>query len=276
MSGIPKGQVFAIKVDTVSYNVPAGYCILAGTYPLNSNVTIQETIPAGYYVGGIEVLPSGRLVSRDTTIGQAVVRIGTGVTEVLYKNRLLSTPTPTEVDTSTPAPTSTPTATPGCWPDCTPTPTPIPTGRMQICKEADGAGVTGDFVFRYNSKSKTVPVGACSLISSMNAGTVTITEDAQAGYVVSDIYTIPADRLVSKDLNNRTATVTIVPGNAATQTIIVFVNRAVTAQTLSSSAAMTYSSLAFSEDVGLVSQDLWAVALSSNRRYQISKFPAVR
>jgi hypothetical protein len=62
-----------------------------------------------------------------------------------------------------------------------------------------------------------------------SAGTVTITEDAQAGYQVADIYTIPADRLVSKDLNARTATVTIVQGDVSSQTIVVFVNRAATA-----------------------------------------------
>jgi hypothetical protein len=45
---------------------------------------------------------------------------------------------------------------------------------------------------------------------------------------LSDIYTIPANRLVSKNINNRTVTVTIVDGNASTQTIVVFVNRTVT------------------------------------------------
>jgi hypothetical protein len=73
-----------------------------------------------------------------------------------------------------------------------------------------------------------VPVGACSLIYSTEAGTVTITEDARAGFAVSDIYTIPANRLVSKNINNRTVTVTIVDGNPSTQTIVVFVNRTVT------------------------------------------------
>ena len=101
---------------------------------------------------------------------------------------------------------------------------------MQICKEADGAGVSGNFTFRFDTKSRSIPVGACTLIISVNAGTLTITEDARAGYVVSDIYTIPAGRLISKDLNGRSATVTIVQGYAASQTIVVFVNWAVTSQ----------------------------------------------
>jgi hypothetical protein len=109
---------------------------------------------------------------------------------------------------------------------------PDPMGRLQICKQADGAGVSGYFTFKFNAKSRSIPVGACSLIVSVEAGTLTITEDARAGYVVSDVYTIPADRLVSEDLSSRSATVTIVPGTAASQTIIVFVNRAVTSQVI--------------------------------------------
>ena len=101
---------------------------------------------------------------------------------------------------------------------------------MQICKEADGAGVSGNFTFSFNTKSRSIPVGACTLIISVNAGTLTVTEAARAGYVVSDIYTIPAGRLISKDLNERSATITIVQGYAASQTIVVFVNRAVTSQ----------------------------------------------
>jgi hypothetical protein len=73
------------------------------------------------------------------------------------------------------------------------------------------------------------------------AGTLTITEDAQAGYQVADIYTIPADRLISKDLNARTATVTIVQGDVSSQTIVVFVNRTTTTSTLTNLAVRTTS-----------------------------------
>jgi len=178
----------------------------------------------------IEVRPGARLVSRDSSTGVAIVRMGTGVTEVFFTHRVVGAPTSTPVTmTSTPRPTRTP---PSCAPNCTPTPTSIPTGRFQICKQADGPGVDGSFTFRFNSKSKTVPVGACSLLSSVAEGTLTITENAQAGYAVSDIYTIPANRLVSKNINDRTVTVTILPGNASTQTVVVFVNRAVTSQVI--------------------------------------------
>ena len=105
-------------------------------------------------------------------------------------------------------------------------------GRLQICKEADGAGVSGNFTFRFNTKYRSIPVGACSLIISVNAGTLTITEDVRTGYVVADVYTIPASRLISKDLNGGSVTVTIVQGYTASQTIVVFLNRAVTSEAI--------------------------------------------
>ena len=58
----------------------------------------------------------------------------------------------------------------------------------------------------------------------MPAGQLTINELPKAGYILTDVYTIPANRLVSEDLNNQQATVTIVQGNASTQTIVVFRN----------------------------------------------------
>ena len=233
-AGVTVGKLFTINVNNVAYSVPAGpgdggYCVLAGQFPVNTQVTVQESIPAGYYISHIEVKPD-RSISRDLTLGKAVVEIGIGVTEVIFTNRATGSPTatrtPTPVITSTPRPSNTPTATPRCAPNCTPTPTSIPMGRLQICKEADGAGVSGYFDFDFANKSKTVPVGACSALITVDAGTLTITEVAQAGYSVTDIYTIPSDRLISKNLNARTVSVTIVQGNAASQTIVVFRNRA--------------------------------------------------
>ena len=227
-AGVTVGRLFTINVNNVAYSVPAGpgdggYCVLAGQFPINTQVTVQESIPARYYVSQIEVKPD-RSISTDLELGKAVVEIGSGVTEVILTNRAIGAPTP--AITSTPRPSNTPTPTPSCAPNCTPTPTSIPKGRLQICKEADGAGVSGYFDFNFANKSKTVPVGACSALLYVDAGTLTVTEVAQAGYSVTDIYTIPADRLISKNLNARTVNVTIVQGNAASQTIVIFRNRA--------------------------------------------------
>ena len=235
-AGVTPGQLFTFTVDGDRYDVPAGasgngYCVLAGQYPLNTQLTIKEVIPIGNYVSRIEVKPD-RAVNKNTAQGTVVVKIGSGVTEAIFTNRVVGLPTttytPTSVNTATPRPTQTASPTPGCASNCTPTTTPIPMGRMQICKEADGAGVTGYFTFRFDTRSRSVPVGACAGIISVEAGRLTITEVAQAGYDVTEIYTIPANRLISKDLSRGRATVSIVEGNAASQTIVVFRNRALT------------------------------------------------
>ncbi len=214
------GKVFTIKVGSTSYQVPAGYCVLAGQYTLNTNVTVQETIPSGYSLTSIQVRPSNRQVSQDKTIGKVIVKIGTGVTEVLFTN----------------AANGSPTATPTRPAQATPTPG-APKGRLQICKEASGSDVSGSFTFRFETRYRSIPVDACSLIISVNAGTLVVKEDARSGYAVADIYTIPANRLISKSLSNRTATVTIVQGTSASQTIVVFVNRKTTSQELNTNVA---------------------------------------
>ena len=232
-SGVVEGTLFAFRVNGSNYNVPAGpadrngYCILAGQYPVNSEITIEEVIPDGYYVSRIEVKPD-RTVSRNTPEGVVTVRIVSGVIEAIFTNKAAGSPTPTgtatSVNTATPRPTNTP---PGCGDNCTATPTPIPMGRLQICKEADGSGVSGSFSFRFATRSRSVPVGACAGLIAVEAGTLTITEDARTGFTVADIYTIPADRLISKDLNAGTARVRIVEGTAVSQTIVIFRNRSV-------------------------------------------------
>jgi hypothetical protein len=236
-SGVELGTLFTFQVNGSPYSVPAGpadrngYCILAGQYPVNTQVTIEEVIPSGYFVSRIEVKPD-RTISKDTGQGTVTVNIVSGVIEAIFTNKVAGSPTPTRtptsVHTSTPRPTRTP---PSCDPNCTATPTPVPMGRMQICKEAEGPGVSGYFTFRFETRSRSVPVGACAGLIAVNAGTVTITETAQAGFAVAEIYTIPADRLISKDLAVGSATVRIVEGTAISQTIVIFRNKAMTTTT---------------------------------------------
>jgi hypothetical protein len=234
-SGVVEGTNFTFRANGSSYNVPAGpadrngYCILAGQYPVSTQVTIEEVIPSGYYVSRIEVKPD-RTVSKDVVHGTVTVEIVSGVIEAIFTNKVSGSPTPTRtptsIFTSTPRPTKTATSTPSCAPNCTPTSTPTPVGRMQICKEAEAPDVTGSFTFRFGTKSRVVPVGACAGLIAVDAGMVTVTEDARTGFTVADIYTIPADRLISKDLNAGSAQVRIVEGTAASQTIVIFRNRA--------------------------------------------------
>jgi hypothetical protein len=243
---VTQGQVFTFKVNGTTYKVLAGYCTLTGQYSLNTNVTVQETILSGYFVSKIEVRPSNRQVSQDKSIGKVVVKIGTGVTEVLYTNTNGTPPTPTKT------------------PNGSPTATASPKGRLQICKEASGSDVSGNFTFRFETRSRSIPVGSCSLLISVNAGTLVVKEDARSGYAVSNIYTIPADRLISKSLSNRTATVRIVEGTSSSQTIVVFVNRKVTSQAAPEGTTVV-SAPNSSNQFGMTLQGLWDMILGKNR-----------
>jgi hypothetical protein len=101
------------------------------------------------------------------------------------------------------------------------------TGFLEICKTASGSGVTGSFEFTVSgvTGTVTVPVNACSQPIQVTAGQVVVTETARAGFVLADVTTTPADRLVSKDLAARKATVTVVAGGLGTQTIATFTNK---------------------------------------------------
>ncbi len=221
-TGVQKGKVFSFKVNNANYNVLAGTCIVVGQFPFNTQVTVQENIPAGYYVSDMDIRPISAKISEDKVHGLAVARISSGMTTVIFKNSAINTATATPSQTQTPKP---------------PTPTPSPMGRLQICKAAIGGGVSGIFKFTFGATSESVPVGACSQVDSVNAGKLTITENARPGYVVSNIFTIPAGRLISKNLNGRSATVMIVPGGSTSKTIVVFVNRAVRSQSVTNTAA---------------------------------------
>ena len=93
------------------YVVPAGYCVLAGQFPIGTQVTVQEVSQVGYQVTTITVDPAGSLVSSDPTLGTATVTIGTGTTQISFSNQGVPTPTPTDTPTNTPTSTPTPTHT---------------------------------------------------------------------------------------------------------------------------------------------------------------------
>ncbi|HEV2759422.1 MAG TPA: hypothetical protein VGV86_07635, partial [Acidimicrobiales bacterium] len=100
------------------------------------------------------------------------------------------------------------------------------TGFVEICKEADGPFVTGDFDFEVDGRTLTVPVGACSGPLELPAGRATIAEVAVEGVSVTDVRTSPTDRLISRTVDTRTAVVTVVAGDVSTQTVVTFLNRA--------------------------------------------------
>jgi len=108
-SGVEQGTLFSFRVNGNLYSIPAGpadrngYCILAGQYPVNTQVPIEEVIPSGYYVSRIEVRPD-RTISKDTGQGKATVNIVSGVIEAIFTNRAIGSPTQMPTST-TPRPT---------------------------------------------------------------------------------------------------------------------------------------------------------------------------
>ena len=58
-----------------------GYCVLGGTYPVGTHVTVKETLPTGDYAS-ITVQPSAN--GGKTTANSVVATIGTGITEVTF------------------------------------------------------------------------------------------------------------------------------------------------------------------------------------------------
>ena len=130
-AGVTIGTLFMFQVDNQAYLVPAGYCILDGTFLVGTEVTVHEVVPTGYQLTGITVDPSGRLVSLDLINGSVTVMIGTGVTVTNFTDEALPTNTPTitptSTETSTPTDTPTATQTPTDTPTNTPTNTPTHT-----------------------------------------------------------------------------------------------------------------------------------------------------
>ena len=104
-------------------------------------------------------------------------------------------------------------------------------GWVRICNAADGADVAGTrFTFTAAGRTWSVPAGAppngrCTSSAPVPVGPLTITEQALVGFTLTDIFTVPADRLISENLAARTATVTIVEGQPASMTQVVFANR---------------------------------------------------
>ena len=128
-TGVTIGTPFIFHVDNQVYVVPAGYCVLNGTFLVGTEVTVQEVVPTGYQLTSITVDPSGRLVSLDLINGSVTVMIGTGVTVTTFTNQAVPTITPSMTPTSTvtSTPTDTPTITPTSTSTNTPTNTPTNT-----------------------------------------------------------------------------------------------------------------------------------------------------
>ena len=106
-----------------------------------------------------------------------------------------------------------------------------PKGFLEVCKDkARGDSLSGNFNFVVSqtgspTQTVTVPVGGCSRPLQLLVGTARVTEVERTGSQLVAVATRPADRLLGSDLGNRTATVRIVGGDLASQTIVTFTNK---------------------------------------------------
>ena len=203
-AGIAAGTNFTFNVAgtpvTVAAGVaPGGNCATPVSLPAGAAL-VTETIPSGTLLAQVSTSPSpGLLVSSNLGTGTATVTVLSGGQTIV-----------TFVDAAIPV---------------------IPTnGFVQVCKVA-GAGVAvgTNFTFSVAGTPLTVsagpaPGGSCGLPVTVPAGSAVITETIPAGTLVAGVSTLPSAGLVSSNLANGTATVTV---NAGGQTIVTFIDAAI-------------------------------------------------
>src|SRR5579875_2413164 len=100
----------------------------------------------------------------------------------------------------------------------------VPTGYVEICKSSAN-GVTGTFAFTVAGQTVNVPAGACSSALSVPAGTQVIHEVFRDGFTMVGATASPSNRLQNVDLTQRNVTVTVVPGDVSTQTLVTVTNK---------------------------------------------------
>ncbi|MFP5265655.1 MAG: hypothetical protein ACLGJB_27545 [Blastocatellia bacterium] len=105
---------------------------------------------------------------------------------------------------------------------------------VEATGDARGEAVAGEFTFTIShdsgefSRRVAVAAGASTLAIEVPSGTLSVTEEARDGFEVSGVTAASGggeDRLVSSNPATRTATVTVVAGDASTQTLVRFTNR---------------------------------------------------
>jgi hypothetical protein len=103
---------------------------------------------------------------------------------------------------------------------------PHPSGYMSICKQQSGTGLEGAvFNFKVGRAVYSAPVGGCSAAFPVQTGHVTVTELPRSGSQLVGVSTVPADRLVKRDVPHRSAIVNVVAGDVSHETIVTFTNR---------------------------------------------------
>jgi hypothetical protein len=195
-TGITVGTPFNFSLSTsVSHGVltapagpaPGGTCMVGPGYPVGTQVSVTEIIPAGDTVSSITVAPPSQLVSTNLAGGGVTVTMGSGVTEVTYTDKR--------------------------------------TGFLEICKKGGMTGSYSFAVDPGSLGPFTVPAGACSPAIEVAAGLVTI-QELTTGANITACSTIPASQQGPCNIppGSQTSVVTVVPGDVSTMTIAFITN----------------------------------------------------
>jgi hypothetical protein len=84
--GVTPGTYFNFALAGTNFRVPAGYCVMRGTLPIGTVVTITEFLSPGTVATAIHVLPANRQGLVDLPGRAVTATIGEGVTEVQFTN----------------------------------------------------------------------------------------------------------------------------------------------------------------------------------------------
>jgi hypothetical protein len=191
---------------------PGGYCEVVGDdFTIGSTVTITEQVALGDQVIAIATVPPP--ISSNLTTGTVSIVITQGVNEATY------------TDTA-----------PG-------------TGYLEICKQLDNGPAPSGTLFNFTVGGHTIsiPAGVCSPSEQVTAGNaVQVTESPNPGFELISCNTNPFTNLVGPCTpGNNTATVKVVAGGVASETILTVTNntcRGVPAQITRGSTRVTKKS----------------------------------
>ena len=185
--GVALGTPFDFTVGAATFSIPAGAapggtCIVTPPVPVGTSTAVVETLVPGVTVSDITVVPADRVAGGpNLAAGSVNVTAADGVTEVTFTNKS--------------------------------------TGFLEICK----TGVKeGTFSFMINPGGPSlivVAAGTCSPAIEVGAGKFVITEAPSDGTSMTRCTTFPAGRQGLCDLEARSSTVTVPPGDVSTQTI---------------------------------------------------------
>ncbi len=184
----PAGTLFTFTAGGRTVSVAPGTCTVL-TFDTGTQVTLTETGPTGYRVTAITITGAGTGTT-NVGAGTATVTLRPQVTEVTFTNQRA-------------------------------------TGFIEICKEGSATGTfTFDIAGRTTPVTVVVTAGAtqpvCSQPIELPAGQATVTERAAEGTTLAGVRTLPTNRLVSS--SGRSATITVVAGGVAEQTLVIFRN----------------------------------------------------